>query len=154
MSEYQQTKIETVQEASEKSFSMWKRNMLWTALIVATFIVYSLVRSTPANVSLGKDAVTITYQDKSVTTLSYDGIREATLLEDADFGQPLSGGVQAGGGWSGKWRSEEWGDYMLMIHPGLTYSIRLDTDASVYVISGTTDEETQAWYDSLQSLIP
>jgi|GEM_PF-3207041 len=145
---------ETVKEASDRTFSMWKRNMLWTALIVAAFIAYTLLRPSAGTVELGKEELTITYHDKSVSTVRYDAIGSVELLKDADYGAPLEGALQAGGAWSGRWHADAWGDYMLFIHPETDEAIALRTDKNLYVISGKTDEETELWYESLEALTP
>ena len=116
MAENRRAVPETVQEAERRGTDMWKRNMLWTVLILVAFIVYTAVRgSSTFAVALTEAEVQITYPNKSVTSLPYGEITAVSLLKDADFGECVSG-TQQGSGWYGQWHSSEWGR-LHAVHP-------------------------------------
>ena len=153
MAENRSAVPETVQEAERRGTDMWKRNMLWTVLILVAFIVYTAVRgSSTFAVALTEAEVQITYPNKSVTSLPYGEITAVSLLKDADFGECVSG-TQQGSGWYGQWHSSEWGDYTLCIHTEPDTALKLDVGQDLYVLSGRTDEETRSFEQALTQLI-
>ena len=143
---------ETVRQANERSVSMWKRNLIWTVVIVIGFMVYTSINRTGFTIKLEQSDIAITAPDKSITTIALTDIQTVALAQDVDFGALVQGG-QAASGWYGIWQSESWGEYTLCIHPGLELAIQLETNKGLYVINETSDAETRNLYDALNALI-
>ena len=142
---------ETVEEASRSSTRYMKRNLLWTLLLVAAFLIWSAVRGGTMSVELGGTALKIVDPEKETLSIDYADMVSLSVETGADYGEP-AGGTRANGCWYGAWHNGAWGDYTLCVHPKVGNCLVIVTAQSVTVINGSSEAETNAWLSGIQQL--
>ena len=143
----------TMEEEMSKVQKYWKKNALWTALLLAGIFLWSFITGPGLSVVPGADALTLTDHNGRAVTVAYSTITEAELLENAEFGAPVDGTDQKNGK-SGTWEHPGWGTYTLCVYNSCHSAVRICTDEGSYVVNLASAEETAQLYQLIQNSMP
>jgi len=123
----------------------WKRNNLWTVLLLAAVLIFSLFSGPGLSVVPGASELKLTMHDGNTTVISYDSITDVELLEQPDYGTKLAG-KEDNRGKSGSWEHSEWGVYTLCVYSSSDSAVRIVAGDLSYVVSlGSSDETAQLY---------
>lgn len=143
----------TMEEEMSKVQKYWKKNALWTALLLAGVFLWSFLTGPGLSVAPGALALTLTAHDGSVTKVDYSTVTEVQWLEEPEYGTAVAGTDQKNGK-SGTWEHPQWGIYTLCVYDSCTGAVKIQTDAGCYVVNLASAEETAQLYQLIQDKMP
>ena len=132
----------TVEEEMSREQKFWKKNHLWTLLVLAGVVLWSLISGPGLSVAPGSDVLTLTDHNGKALSLDYSSITEVQLLEDVEYGTLLEGADQRSGK-SGTWEHSQWGRYTLCVYASCPSAVRILTEDGCYVVNLASEGDTQ-----------
>jgi len=147
-----------VEEAREQNERTIKRNNRWNLIIIVAafvgFVIYSLVGKNGAagqGFRFEENGLVIADSAGNETAVNYDQMESVTLVENADYGDPVDGQIT---GFfikymEGTFRSKMFGDYTACCEAKLTKAIWIKTAETSYVINTESDEATVSLYEAM-----
>ena len=143
----------TMEEEVSKVQKYWKKNFLWTMLLLGAIFVWCFITGPGLSVATGAETLTLTGHDGWTVSVSYDSIEEAELLEEPWYGTMVDGTDQKNGR-SGIWEHPQWGSYTLCTYGSCTSAVRLQTREGCFLVNLASREETLQLYQLIQDKMP
>lgn len=135
----------SVREEMFREQTFWKRNFLWSVLLIVAVLVFSLFRGSGLSVAPAASELMLTLHDGSAVAIPYGQITEAELLEQPEFGTMLEGKDDLRGK-SGHWEHPEWGTYTLCVYRSSDKVVRLVAGGQIYAVSLASAADTEQLY--------
>ena len=145
--------VRTMEEEMARERKFWKQNHLWSLLLLAAVVLWSLFGGAGQSVALGADGLMLTMHDGKTAAIGYESITAAELVEMEDYGTPVEGKEQRGGS-SGIWEHPQWGRYTLCVYASCPSAVRLQTAQGCYVVNLASEEETRQLLEVVQEKSP
>ena len=152
MQEYKK-QTRTVQEAAAREQTFWKKNQLWTLLLAAAVLLYTLIGGPGFSVAPGSTELLLTMHDGETAAVAYGSITEAELLENPQYGTMVEGKDERTGK-SGTWEHPEWGTCTLCVYASCDTAVRILTEERCYVVNLSSETETEQLYQLILDKIP
>ena len=143
----------TMEEEVSKVQKYWKKNALWTTLLLAGVFLWSFFTGPGLSVAPGALALTLTAHDGSVAKVDYSTITEVQWLEELECGTVVAG-TERKDGKSGTWEHPQWGTYCLCVYDSCASAVRIETQTGSYVVNLASGEETAQLYQLIQDKMP
>ena len=135
----------SVREEMSREQTYWKRNFLWSVLLIVAVLVFSLFRGSGLSVAPSASELMLTLHDGTAVVIPYEQITEAELLEQPEFGTMLEGKDDLRGK-SGSWEHPEWGTYTLCVYRSSDKVVRLVAGERIYTVSLASAADTEQLY--------
>ena len=119
---------------------------LWIAVFAALSMFMKPVRSTSCVAQEGR--LLVTGRSGYELPVIYEKVTIIEYREEIDFGT-LIDGVDDGKEKSGRWKNDEFGQYLLCVNAKVNPCIVLHTEEQTIVINYESQQSTQALYDAL-----
>lgn len=148
--------------ALEKNERLQKRNNKINIIIIAVifvgFIIYSLVGKGGSSQGLrfSENGMIITDNEGNETTVLYSDMQDVTLVEEAQYGEAVSGttsGFLGNRTMIGVFSSEMFGQYTAACSPKIKSAIWIKTQNASYVINVENDQSTASLYEATQKML-
>lgn len=143
----------TLQEELARDQKYWKKNLLWTLLLLAGVVLWSFLSGPGLSVVPGAAELTLTTHEGQSVAVAYSSITEAELLEAPAFGTVLEG-TDGKDGKSGVWEHPQWGRYTLCVYNSCPDALRILTEDDCYVVNLASRQETDQLYQLIQDKMP
>ncbi|MEA4964981.1 MAG: hypothetical protein VB055_04035 [Oscillospiraceae bacterium] len=127
----------------------WKKNYIWTALVLVAAAVYFIFSSPGVSLAYGETELQVTAPDRVVTVVPYADLTEVMFAEDPDYGSAVQGGEKSGCHF-GTWENSAWGTYYLCVYQNTDCCIilMLQSGATV-VINASSRTDTETLYEGI-----
>lgn len=87
-----------LQQESDRQNRYWKKNYLWTLLVLAVVVAIGLFQGASGfTVAPGDDALVITMPEGEAVVVPYEDVESVTMEEAPDYGECLQG---SSSGWN------------------------------------------------------
>ena len=139
----------TLQEELTRDRKYWKRNHLWTLLVLAAVLLWSLLSGPGQSVVPGAQELTLTTHSGQRIVIPYEDITEAELMEEPQYGTMLQG-KDSRGGKSGSWEHPQWGEYTLCVYGSCPSAVRVLAGDGCYVMNLASQSDTEQLYQLIQ----
>ena len=140
----------SVREEAAREHKFWKRNVLWSLLVLAALFAYSLAVGPKIAVEVLQEEIRLTMEDKSVHTIRISEIIDMELVENPDYGTCETGSDKRQSR-SGTWQNECWGEYILCAYDSCNSCIVVQTGEGTVVFNLASDIDTEQMYQTILS---
>jgi len=136
-----------LQEELVRQRKYWRKNHIWTVLILVAVFLYTMLTGPAISVTPGPEALKLDMPNQSVV-LPYDAITDCELIEQPDFGTCVEG-KDARKYQCGRWENEAWGTYTLCVYTSSKECIVIKTDTEIYVVNMASDSDTEQMFQQI-----
>ena len=139
----------TLQEEMVRQQKYWKKNHIWTVLILLAVLIYTVIAGPAITVAADREHLKLDMPNHAVV-LPYDSITAASLEKSVDYGV-CSVGKDARQYKCGTWENEAWGSYTLCVYTAAEQCVVLETTTGRYVVNMASDADTERLYEMILS---